>query len=205
MPHEDQERLDEPLRDEGDALFSAFAENASDAILVIDEASTIRFANRAAGEIFGYAVEELHGASLTMLMPEYLRHLHRAGMSRYLETGERHIGWRGVELPGLHRDGRELELEISFGEFLKDERRYFTGVARDISARKRAERIRAVQHAMTRALVESGSVSATIARVLQAVGENLDYEVAEYWSVDQARGVLCCAESWHAPTIEFAE
>jgi PAS domain S-box-containing protein len=205
MPHEDQKRLDEPPRDEGDALFSVFAENASDAIVVIDESSTIRFANRAAGEIFGYAVEELRGASLTTLMPEYMRHLHRAGMSRYVETGERHISWRGVELPGLHRDGRELELEISFGEFFKDGRRHFTGVARDISARRRAERVRAVQHAMTRALVEAAGVGATIARVLRAVGENLRYEVAEYWGVDQARGVLCCAESWHAPSVEFAE
>ncbi len=52
-----------------------------------------------------------------MLMPEYLRHLHKAGLSRYAETGNRHIGWEAVELPGLHKDGREIPLELSFGEF----------------------------------------------------------------------------------------
>jgi PAS domain S-box-containing protein len=229
MSHEDQERSDPSPReedatsseiapragnecgregagsDEGDARFAAFAENASDAIIVIDETSTIRFANRAAGETFGYTVEELCGASLTMLMPEYMRHLHRAGMSRYLETGERHISWQGVELPGRHHDGHELELEISFGEFRQDGRRHFTGVARDISARKRAERVRTALHAVTRVLVETEGVGATITRVLQAVGENLRYEIAEYWDVDNVDSVLRCAGSWHAESVEFVE
>ena len=31
--------------------------------------------------------EEMLGAKLTILMPEYLRHLHRAGLKNYVETG----------------------------------------------------------------------------------------------------------------------
>ncbi len=79
------------------------------------------------------------GRELTMLMPEYLRHLHEAGFARYKETGQRHLNWNSLELPGLHRDGHEIPLEISFGEFLHQGRRYFTGIARDVSERKRAE------------------------------------------------------------------
>jgi PAS domain S-box-containing protein len=191
--------------DDSDTRFLSFAENASDAILIIDDESVIRFANRAAEDIFGYAVDELRGESLTLLMPEYLRHVHRAGVARYLETGTKHISWRGVELPGLHRDGRELELEISFGEFVRDGRRHFTGIARDISERKRAERARAVQHAVTRALVSTVGVSATVARVLRAVGEIMHWEVAEFWEVDAGEGVLRCEESWHTPPINFGE
>jgi PAS domain S-box-containing protein len=191
--------------DDADARFLSFAENASDAILVIDDGSVIRFANRAAEEIFGYAVEELRGESLTLLMPEFLRRAHREGIARYLETGKRHISWRGVELPGLHRTGRELELEISFGEFVRDGRRHFTGIARDISERKRAERARAIQHAVTRALVSTVGVDETVGRVLRAVGETMRWEVAEFWEVDGAGGVLRCAESWHAPSIKFDE
>ncbi|HEY9285035.1 MAG TPA: PAS domain S-box protein, partial [Pyrinomonadaceae bacterium] len=132
---------------EGDgALFRIFAETASDAILVVDSDSHIHFANRAAEEIFGHPAAELLGRSLTVLMPEYLRHLHREGVVRYAATGVRHISWSGVELPGLHRDGRELALEISFGEFTRGGRRFFTGIARDISARKRADVRRALQH-----------------------------------------------------------
>jgi len=79
------------------------------------------------------------GKELTMLMPEYLRHLHRAGFARYKETAKRHISWQAVELPGLHKNGNEIPLELSFGEFTKDDKRLFTGIARDITERKRAE------------------------------------------------------------------
>ena len=72
-------------------------------------------------------------------MPEYLRHLHKAGLSRYAESNIRHIAWEAVELPGLHKDGREIPLELSFGEFMRNGKRFFTGVARDITERKRAE------------------------------------------------------------------
>lgn len=78
-----------------------------------------------------------------MLMPDYLRHLHNTGLSRYVETGKKHISWEGVELPGLHKSGKEIPLEVSFGEFIKDNRRFFTGIARDITERKRAEEERA--------------------------------------------------------------
>src|SRR5258706_7337034 len=61
------------------------ADTASDAIITINEASTILFVNRAAEKIFGYSQAELLGQSLTMLMPDYLRHVHRAGLQKYLE------------------------------------------------------------------------------------------------------------------------
>src|SRR5262249_11030739 len=104
-----------------------------------DEASTIIFVNPAAEQVFGYSMAEMVGADLTMLMPEYLRHLHHAGLSRYRETGQRHISWEAIELPGLHQSGREIPLEISFGEFTRAGQRYFTGIARDITERKRAD------------------------------------------------------------------
>src|SRR5688572_32475524 len=111
-------------------------ETASDAIITIDESSKILFVNRATVTIFGYEIEELIGAELTMLMPEYLRQLHRAGLNNYLQTGKKHIPWTAVELPGLHKNGQEISLELSFGEFHRDGRRFFTGIARDISKRK---------------------------------------------------------------------
>jgi signal transduction histidine kinase len=42
-----------------------------------------------------------------------------------------------VELPGLHKDGHEIPLEISFGEYIRDDARFFTGIARDITERVR--------------------------------------------------------------------
>src|SRR5580700_3274666 len=54
-------------------------ETASDAVVGIDEDSQILFVNPATTLIFGYESSELVGRSLTMLMPEFIRKLHRAG------------------------------------------------------------------------------------------------------------------------------
>jgi PAS domain S-box-containing protein len=131
------------------------AETASDAIITIDDQSTILFVNRATEKIFGYTHEELMGQSLTMLMPDYLRHVHRAGLGRYLTTGTRHIAWDAVQLPGLHKDGSEIPLELSFGEFVENGKHYFTGIARDITDRKLAQE--ALQHSeeYLRSLIEN--------------------------------------------------
>ena len=134
----DRKAAEEALR-ANEEQFRAVAETAPDAIITIDEGSTILFANHSTQKIFGYTWEELGGQPLTMLMPEYLRHLHRAGVKRFVETGQRHISWGAVELPGLHKDGHEVPLEISFSEFFTKGKRHFTGVVRDITERKRAQ------------------------------------------------------------------
>jgi len=133
-------RLDrvKALRD-SENRFRTLAETASDAIVTIDEDSRIVLVNRAAETIFGYRRDEMLGAELTMLMPEPLRDRHRAGLARYAQTGARNMSWQAIELPGRHKSGREVPLEISFGEFTRQGRRYFTGIARDITERRRAE------------------------------------------------------------------
>lgn len=122
---------------ESEAHHRIVAEMASDAIVTIDANSTILFANRATGEIFGYTAAELNGARLTMLMPERLRHLHEAGMRRFIEKREKKFKWQLVEIIGRHKNGEEFPVEISFGEHLEDGRYYFTGVIRDVSERRR--------------------------------------------------------------------
>lgn len=118
----------------------ALTDSAPDAILTIDEASTILSANPAAERIFGYGPDELVGQALTILIPERLRAAHRAGIGRYLRTGRRNIPWTGTQLPGLTRDGREIPLEISFGEFTDENgRQVFSGFVRDISDRVRQQ------------------------------------------------------------------
>ncbi|MCI0489111.1 MAG: PAS domain S-box protein [Blastocatellia bacterium] len=134
----ERKRAEEALR-ESEERYRIVAETATDVIITIDEESRILFVNRAVDKVFGYSSQELLGQQLTILMPEYLRQVHRAGIKRYLDTGERHITWEGVELPGLHKTGKEISLEISFAEFIKEGHQFFIGVIRDVTDRKRAE------------------------------------------------------------------
>ncbi|MBC8031455.1 MAG: GAF domain-containing protein [Pyrinomonadaceae bacterium] len=172
------------------------AETASDAIITIDENSRILFVNRAATKIFGYATEEMLGGELTMLMPEYLRHLHRAGLNNYVATGQRHIPWEAVELPGLHKSGREILLELSFGEFHADGRHYFTGVARDITSRKRDEHRLALQHAVTGILAEAPSLDDAAPNLLSAICTHLEWQLAAFWQVDTGQTELLHVCDW---------
>jgi PAS domain S-box-containing protein len=135
-----RENAEERFR-ESEARYRIVAETASDGLISIDEDSKILFANPATERIFGHKVEEVIGQKLTMLMPEYLRAVHEAGLARYVETGKRHLNWEHIEVAGLHANGYEFPLELSFGESNQNGKRVFIGIARDITERKIAQTI----------------------------------------------------------------
>lgn len=124
---------------ESEDRFRTLAETASDAIITIDDDGQIVLVNQAAEKVFGYSRENMIGAPLTMLMPAPLRERHEEGFARYKRTEKRRISWEAIAVQGLHKDGQEIPLEISFGEFTRNNRRFFTGIARDVTERKRAE------------------------------------------------------------------
>lgn len=121
--------------EESESRYRNLAETASDAILRIDDSSTITYANPATEQLFGYTQDELQGASLTKLMPDQFREKHLDAIDRYLQTGERQLDWTGVQLPGRHKTGTKIPLSITFGEFEQNNQRFFTGILRDITER----------------------------------------------------------------------
>jgi PAS domain S-box-containing protein len=183
---------------ESEGCYRAITEAATDAIITIDSDSTILIVNPAAERIFGYSAEEMIGQPLTMLMPEYLRHLHKAGINRYLETGRKHMQWAAVQLPGLHKSGNEIPLELSFAEFTNDNGRFFTGIARDISERKRLQEreARLARHAVLHAEVSATvsesekSLRDTLQICAGAVVRHLDAAFARIWLVNEEEKVL---------------
>ena len=156
------------------ASFEALADSATDAIVIIDDASIITFANPAVERVFGFTRAELIGQPLDVLMPERLRGAHHRGIASYLATGRRHISWSGVALPGRRKDGTEVPLEISFGEFVDEEgRRVFSGFMRDVSERERQRReLEQARAAAEHALQELGAVG----RVLDIAMASGTYE-----------------------------
>ncbi len=170
---------------ESETRFRTLAETASDAIITIDEDSLIVFVNEAVEKIFGYKAEDLIGKNLTTLMPEPLRPPPEAGLDRYISTGKKHLPRTNIELPGRHRSGSVIPLEIAFGEFVLNGKQYFTGVARDISERKRAEA--ALQKSREERIAELQRVRSRIARDLHDdVGSSLT-QIALYSEVAQQR------------------
>jgi PAS domain S-box-containing protein len=135
----ERQGVEEALR-ESEGKYRHIINAAADAIISIDEAGLVREFNRAAEQIFGFSTAEMLGKPLTAIIPERLRDQHIAGLQRYLATGQRHLPrWQNIELPGLTKDGREFPLEVSFSLLEAGEKKFLTGVLRDITERKRAE------------------------------------------------------------------
>jgi PAS domain S-box-containing protein len=192
----ERKEAEDALR-QSEERFRTLAETASDAIITIDEDSRIIFINRAAENIFGYSTEEMMRHDLTMLMPEYLRRLHDEGLRRYVATGEKHINWEGYELPGLHRAGHEIPLEVSFSEYAKNGRRFFTGIVRDITERRRNEetqvervRLAALGADIGAALTQGATKRDMLQRCAEALVRHLDAAFARIWTLNEAEQVL---------------
>ncbi|MEZ5100199.1 MAG: PAS domain S-box protein [Thermoleophilia bacterium] len=144
---------EEELQDRSERL-RAVVDTAAEGILTIDEHGTIESVNRAAGELFGYAPDELIGQNVSLLMPSPHREQHDDYMRRYRETGEARVIGLGREAEGLHRNGTIIPVELAVSELRAPGRRLFTGIVRDISDRRSAESAREQMLAAQRDQVE---------------------------------------------------
>jgi len=117
------------------------AETTSDVILAAGEDGRILFVNSSVEKVFGYKAAEMIGAELTQIMPDFMSRLSEVAR-RGAEKGQKRAARTGVELKGLRKGGKEISVEVTFGEYAADGKRVFTGVVRDVTERKRAEAAR---------------------------------------------------------------
>lgn len=125
--------------EEREQFLTSVTNAAKDAIVSADSAGNIIFWNDAAETIFGYEKRDVIGKSLTLLMPEAFRQRHTDGMKRYQETNEKRVIGKIVEMPGLRKDGTEIPIELSLGNWETPKGKYFVGVMRDLTAQKAAQ------------------------------------------------------------------
>lgn len=129
---------------------------STDAVLIMDEHGTIRYANPAVLDVFGYVPGELTTNNITVIQPERLREEHRRGVAHFLQKGERNLDWRSTETFGLHRSGREFPIEIAFSPLSHEAgRNVFAAFIRDLTERKQAERAIKESEGRYRALIEN--------------------------------------------------
>ncbi|MBD0271491.1 MAG: PAS domain S-box protein, partial [Acetobacteraceae bacterium] len=129
----------------GEARLRAVVDTATDAIVVIDERGNIQSFNNSAEGIFGYAAEEAVGRNVSVLMGAQHSGRHDGYLAAYLRTGERKIIGVGREVEGRRKDGSPVPLDLSIAEWRDGGGvRFFTGILRDISARKAGEARRAL-------------------------------------------------------------
>ncbi len=108
---------------------------AADAIITIDQRGIIQSVNPATEKMFGYALDELLGQNVRMLMPQPYQDEHDNYLARFLETGEPRIIGIGRETQACRKDGTVFPIDLAVSQV--DHLGLFTGVIRDITERKK--------------------------------------------------------------------
>jgi PAS domain S-box-containing protein len=97
------------------ALFEALVEQMPDAVVFADRDGVIRAWNRGAEAVFGFAASEVLGQSLDVIIPERLRAAHWDGFRRAVDSGQTRHANQVRTTRSLHKDGRKLYVDLSFG------------------------------------------------------------------------------------------
>lgn len=176
---------------ESEAKFRSVTESAIDAIISGDADGIIRSWNSAATALFGHREEDVIGRPIELIIPERFRDPHRVGVHRVSTGGPHHVIGRTVELAALRADGTEFPVELSLATWFLDDRRYYTGIIRDISERKQAEqKFRSVTESAIDAIISADHTGEIVSwnkaasRILgyseeEAVGHRLELIIPE--------------------------
>ncbi|MEP6958376.1 MAG: PAS domain S-box protein [Nitrospirota bacterium] len=181
----------------------AIVDTALDGVITIDSTGIVTDWNAQATAIFGWSREEALGRGLAeTIIPERDRQAHEQGIREFLRTGTGAILNRRIEIVAKHRNGWELPVELAVSPAKIGDAYIFSAFIRDITDRRRAERRLASQYAVTRVLSEATTLEQAVPKIIQAIGESLEWDLGVFWRVDKAMGVLRCLDQWKAPSVQ---
>jgi PAS domain S-box-containing protein len=98
---------------ESSGLTKAVLEALPDALFLVDSSGQIVATNPRTSHLLGYSDEELLGTTVERLVPARFRSRHDAARRSFVEAPSLRPMAAGRELAVLHRDGRELSVQIA--------------------------------------------------------------------------------------------
>ncbi|MDQ6711389.1 MAG: EAL domain-containing protein [Candidatus Dormibacteraeota bacterium] len=189
------------------ARLSAMVGSSLDAVISTDEGGQILSWNRQAEAMFGWTATEAIGRTVNeTVMPAELQETYRAGMvhdAKGADDGERANQW--LEAIAKHRDGHGFPVEMSVARIRIDGVLSSSVFVRDLTERKRLERLQKAHVAVTRAMAADASLDTVLANVLAAIGQNLDWDISQVWVVDESGQALRCRSHWFRPGLPAAD
>lgn len=144
---------------ERETRIAAILDTAVDGIVTISDEGIIETFNPAAEKIFGYRAEDVMGRNVGVLMRSNDRELHDTFIKRYLMTNQPKILGQRREVIGLRADGTTFPMQLAVSEMKLGTRRHFTGIIRDITLTKEAERLLQDTMAFKQGILDSAKLS----------------------------------------------
>jgi two-component system, sensor histidine kinase len=114
-------------------------EAAPDAIVIVDAAGKILFANQQVEMVFGYRHAELVDRAVECLLPDRFRDRHLVHRERFGANGQTRPMGAELELFARRRDGTEFPVEISLSPIRDGDRTLVAAAIRDVTDRKRIQ------------------------------------------------------------------
>ena len=180
--------------------YRAIVEEQTELVSRFRTDGTLTFVNEAFRRFFGRERDDLVGTTFTpVLHPDDIERVQQQIASITPEARsitienrivrpDNDIRWVQWTFTGLYDE---------LGGFIE-----FQTVGRDITERKNAEILLALQYEATRALAESSTVSEANTRALKAICENLGWDLGILWKIDGTAEMLRFEGIWHVPGVE---
>ena len=119
---------------------AAILDSVLDCIVTMDARGNVIEFNTAAERTFGYVKADVIGRPLAgLIIPPSVRDAHTAGLARYLAMGDGPLLGKLIEVVAMRSDGSEVPVELAITAIPSGDTPMFTGVLRDLSARKQAD------------------------------------------------------------------
>jgi len=119
--------------------FRLVIDAAPNAMIMVDSAGVISFANAPAATVFGYSLSELIGRHIETLIPERFRDQHVGYRKGFLSQPSSRAMGAGRDLFGRRKDGSEFPVEVGLNPIHTTEGLFVLASVIDITARKQAE------------------------------------------------------------------
>jgi PAS domain S-box-containing protein len=127
---------------ESEARLRIVLKTAAEGIFIADDQGQIQMLNQAAERIFGYAADELKDQPVKLLFPKEVQGLPGGGAPGLSGIESVKLGKvvnTTQEAVGRRKDGGTFPLELAVSEVPVGGGRWYTGIVRDVTERKKAE------------------------------------------------------------------
>ena len=131
----------EHLLEESQTFLQSILETANDGIITTDDKGLILAINHAVERDFGYSENEMLGKSINIIMAPYMGEKHDDYMQKHLRKKETVLTGRMLDVMGRRKDDSLFPIEITVSETRVKDKIFFTGIIRDISERKKYEKM----------------------------------------------------------------
>ena len=172
------------------------------AIYTFDLDGRVTLWNPAAERIFGWTEAEALGQSLPFVPTEKQEEFRK--FRKLILGGDT---FTNVEMVRQRRDGTRIDISVSTAP-LSDAAGRLVGVmsvTADITERKHAEARQAMEHAVTRMMLDPDTADDIIPKIIQAICESLGWDYGAYWGLQREQETLCRIQAWNVSSIDVTD